>query len=80
MDATEEALASYRANPTTDKLVGCFLRYFETATTRIEHLTARVAAAEAEIKVLRAAGAPKPERPRLRPNSLPVPTARQGGE
>ena len=80
MDVTEEAMAKYRSDPTTENLVTCFLSYFDTATTRIGQLTARLEAAEAEIRILRAAGgAAKPERPRLRPGSSAVPTAPPGG-
>jgi len=77
MDATEQAMATYRADPTTENLARCFLSYFETSLTRIGNLTERLEAAEAEIKVLRAAGAAKAERPRLRPSSSAVPTAPQ---
>ena len=79
MDVTEQAMARYRTDPTTDNLASCFLSYFETSLTRIGNLTDRLEAAEAEIKVLRAAGAAKGERPRLRPSSVAVPTAPQGG-
>ena len=79
MNVTEQALAKYRAHPTTDNLAACFLSYFEMAATRIAHLTDRLTAAEAEIRVLKTAAVSKPERPRLRPNSLPIPTAPQAG-
>ena len=79
MDVTEQAMARYRADPTTDNLASCFLSYFETAMNQIGNLTDRLEAAEAEIRVLRGAGAAKGERPRLRPGSVAVPTAPQGG-
>jgi hypothetical protein len=79
MDVTEQAMARYRANPTTENLASCFLSYFETSLTRIGNLTDRLEAAEAEIKVLRGNAVAKAERPRLRPGSVGVPTAPQGG-
>ena len=78
-DASEQALARYRAHPTTDNMVNCVLSYATLANTRIGHLTDRLEAAEAEIKVLRATGAAKGERPRLRPGAVAVPTAPEGG-
>jgi hypothetical protein len=79
MDVTERAMARYRTDPTTENLASCFLSYFETSLARIGNLADRLEAAEAEIKVLRTAGAAKAERPRLRPGAVAVPTAPQGG-
>lgn len=78
-DAGEQALSQYRAHPTTDNLVNCVLAYADAATARIERLTGRLAKAEAEIEVLKAAAAQHPDRPRLRASAAAVPTARQGG-
>lgn len=78
-DASEQALARYRAHPTTDNMVNCVLSYATVANTRIGHLTDRLATAEAEIRALRTVAVARPERSRLRPNSLPIPTAPQAG-
>jgi hypothetical protein len=77
-DVGERALARYRADPTTDNLANCVRSYANATATRIGHLTDRLAAAEAEIKVLKGAAA-RAERPRLRASSPGIPTAPQGG-
>lgn len=78
-DASEQALARYRAHPSTDNLTSCVLSYANATATRIGHLTDRLAIAEAEILALKRAAAPRPERPRLRAGSLAIPAVPQGG-
>jgi len=82
-DASEQALARYRAHPSTDNLTTCVLSYANATATRIGHLTDRLAMAEAEILALKRAAAtaavPRPERPRLRAGSPAIPAVPQGG-
>jgi hypothetical protein len=83
IDASEQAMARYRADPSTDNLTSCVLAHADATATRIGHLTDRLAIAEAEILALKRAAAtaavPRPDRPRLRAGSPSIPTATRGG-